>query len=170
MRNSAIAFLLLLAIAVLLSAAAFASVNQNANSSTTTSQNQNSAATPTPDFSKNTWELPNDADKTKNPIATSDESVAKGKELYLARTKGNCIFCHGETGAGNQENLPRLRRKPADLTNKERMSSMTDGEVFWKVTKGITGIMPAGEKRMTEEERWHVVNYLRTLVKEPAKP
>jgi len=170
MRNSAIAFLLLLAIAVLLSAAAFASVNQNANSSTTTSPNQNSAATPTPDFSKNTWELPNDADKTKNPIATSDESVAKGKELYLARTKGNCIFCHGETGAGNQENLPRLRRKPADLTNKERMSSMTDGEVFWKVTKGITGIMPAGEKRMTEEERWHVVNYLRTLVKEPAKP
>jgi len=170
MRNSAIAFLLLLAIAVLLSAAAFASVNQNANSSTTSSPNQNSAATPTPDFSKNTWELPNDADKTKNPIATSDESVAKGKELYLARTKGNCIFCHGETGAGNQENLPRLRRKPADLTNKERMSSMTDGEVFWKVTKGITGIMPAGEKRMTEEERWHVVNYLRTLVKEPAKP
>jgi hypothetical protein len=42
---------------------------------------------------------------------------------------------------------------------------MTDGEVFWKITKGITGIMPAGEKRMTEEERWHVVNYVRTLAK-----
>ena len=172
MRNSAFVFLLLLAIAVLLSAAAFASVNQNANSSTTTNKNQNERgiAPPQQDFSKNTWELPADADKTKNPVPTSEESIAKGKELYLERTKGNCVFCHGETGAGNEANFPRLRRKPADLTNKERMSAMTDGEVFWKMTKGITGIMPSMEKRLTEEERWHVVNYIRTLGKEPAKP
>jgi mono/diheme cytochrome c family protein len=173
MRHSALAFLLLFAIAVLLSAAAFASVNQNANSSTTTNKNQNDSrqiAPPQQDFSKNTWELPADADKTKNPVPTSEESIAKGKELYLERTKGNCIFCHGETGAGNEANFPRLRRKPADLTNKERMSSMTDGEMYWKITTGITGIMPAGDKRMSEEERWHVVNYIRTLAKEPAKP
>jgi mono/diheme cytochrome c family protein len=117
------------------------------------------------DFSKNTWELPDDADRTKNPVPTSQESVAKGKELYLERTKGNCIFCHGDTGSGNEANLPRLRRKPADISNKERMSSMTDGEVFWKISKGINGIMPDGEKRMSEEERWHVVNYVRTLAK-----
>jgi len=147
---------------------------QNANSSTTTNKNQNQndsrsiapgAGAPQQDFSKNTWELPEDADKTKNPTAATPESVAKGKELFLEKTKGNCIFCHGETGAGNEANLPRLRRKPADLTNKERMTAMTDGEVFWKITKGIQGIMPAGEKRMTEEERWHVVNYVRTLAK-----
>jgi mono/diheme cytochrome c family protein len=123
---------------------------------------------PQQDFSKNTWELPADADKTKNPVAATPESVSKGKELFLERTKGNCIFCHGETGAGNEANLPRLRRKPADLSNKERMSAMTDGEVFWKISKGITGIMPAGEARMSEEERWHVVNYVRTLAKEKA--
>jgi mono/diheme cytochrome c family protein len=132
--------------------------NQNANSSTTSA--------PTPDYSKNTWELPNDAEKTKNPVTVTPESVTKGKELYLERTKGNCIFCHGETGSGNEANLARLRRKPADLSNKERMEAMTDGEVFWKISKGIQGIMPAGEKRMTEEERWHVVNYVRTLAKE----
>jgi mono/diheme cytochrome c family protein len=103
-------------------------------------------------------------------VPTSEESIAKGKELYLERTKGNCVFCHGETGAGNEANFPRLRRKPADLTNKERMSAMTDGEVFWKITKGINGIMPSMEKRLTEEERWNVVNYIRTLAKEPAKP
>ena len=147
---------------------------QNANSSTTTNKNQNDnsrsispapGAGAQPDFSKNTWELPEDADKTKNPTASSPESVAKGKELYMERAKGNCIFCHGESGAGNEANLARLRRKPADLTNKERMTAMTDGEVFWKISKGIQGIMPAGEKRMSEEERWHVVNYVRTLAK-----
>jgi mono/diheme cytochrome c family protein len=148
---------------------------QNANSSTTTNKNSNdsrsilsqpSGGGAQQDFSKNTWELPADAEKTKNPVAATPESVEKGKALYLARDKGNCIFCHGETGAGNEANLPKLRRKPADLSNKERMTAMTDGEVFWKITKGINGIMPAGERKMPEaEERWHVVNYIRTLPK-----
>jgi hypothetical protein len=65
--------------------------------------------------------------------------------------------------------MSRLRRKPADISDKERMTSMTDGEVFWKISKGINGIMPAGEKRMTEEERWHVVNFVRTLAKDKPK-
>ena len=171
-------FLLLFAVAMLVVSSldiATPSSAQNANSSTTTNRNQNdsrsilsqpSGGGAQPDFSKNTWELPEDADKTKNPIASSAESIEKGKTLYLERTKGNCIFCHGETGAGNEANFPKLRRKPADLTNKERMTTMTDGEVFWKISKGITGIMPNGDKRMSEEERWHVVNYVRTLAKE----
>lgn len=119
-----------------------------------------------PDFSTYTWELPDDADKTRNPVPTSAESIEKGKQLYLDSKKGNCVFCHGETGAGNEANFPRLRRKPADISSKERMSTLTDGEVFWKISKGINMIMPAGEKRMTEEERWNVVNYVRTLAKE----
>ena len=175
---SLLAFSLLLVVSFLLvnSFDVAATSSQNANSPTTTNRNQNdsrSISAPSgggqgqqQDFSKNTWELPEDADKTKNPVATSAESIEKGKTLYLEKTKGNCIFCHGETGTGNEANMPRLRRKPADLTSKERMTAMTDGEVFWKISKGITGIMPAGEKRMTEEERWHVVNYVRTLAKD----
>ena len=173
-----LAFSLLLAVAVIFVTSfdiAVTSSAQNANSSTTTTnRNQNDSRSIAPgaggqqqDFSKNTWELPEDADKTKNPTPATAESIERGKALYLDRDKGNCIFCHGETGAGNEANLPRLRRKPADLTNKERMTSMTDGEVYWKITKGITGIMPAGERRMkTEAERWDVVNYVRTLAKE----
>jgi mono/diheme cytochrome c family protein len=173
-------FALLFAVAVLF-ASAFRieskSSAQNANSSTTTNknqnQNQNDTRSITPpakaqeDFSQNTWELPEDADKTKNPVPSTPESIAKGKELYLDRNKGNCVFCHGETGAGNEANLARLRRKPADISNKERMTAMTDGELFWKISKGIRGIMPAGENKMKEpEERWHVVNYIRTLAKD----
>lgn len=162
------------------------SLAQNSNSSTTTNVNRSrdigapktgtpapppppSQAGPTPDFSKNTWELPPDFNKTKNPVAATPESIAKGKELYLERTKGNCIFCHGESGAGNEANRGVLRRKPADLTNKERMTSMSDGELYWKITKGIFGIMPAGERRLSEEERWQVVNYVKTLAKDPEK-
>ncbi len=180
MRKSLLVLTVLaMAVMTVLFVASFSSSSsaQNANSSTT--QNSNNPTTtnksdtrsiapagaPQEDFSKNTWELPEDADKTKNPVPTSPESVAKGKELYLDRMKGNCIFCHGENGAGNEANFPRLRRKPADISNKERMSAMTDGELYWKITKGINGIMPAGTRRMNDEERWNVVNYIRTLVK-----
>ena len=176
MRKSLVvpAILLLagVAVAMVVSFARSSNAAQNANSSTTTNRNQNRSITPPSaagqqqDFSKNTWELPEDADKTKNPVGATAESIAKGKELYLDRNKGNCIFCHGEIGSGNEANLAQLRRKPADISNKVRMSSMTDGEVFWKISKGITGIMPTGERRMSEEERWHVVNYVRTLAKE----
>lgn len=171
-----LAFSLLLAASVMFVTVGVKSSTQNSNTSVTTNKNSNDSRSilsqPSgggggqQDFSKNTWELPADADKTKNPITASEESIAKGKELYLTQDKGNCIFCHGETGTGNEANLPKLRRKPADLTNKERMTAMTDGELFWKITKGIPGIMPPGELRMkTEEERWHVVNYIRTLAK-----
>jgi len=164
-----LAFLLLLAVSLLFVTSfdiAITSSAQNANSSAPApNQNQNTSK-PQQDFSKNTWELPENAAETKNPVAVTPESIAKGKELYMDRMKGNCIYCHGETGAGNEANLAKLRRKPADLSNKERMTAMTDGELFWKISKGITGIMPAGEKRMSEEERWHVVNYIRTLAKD----
>ena len=151
------------------------SIAQTPSSSKPTHKSQDDprSVTPTqqpptakPDFSQNTWDLPADYARTKNPTATSDESVAKGKELYLDAKKGNCVFCHGETGTGNEANLAKLRRKPADISNKERMSEMTDGELYWKISKGIPQIMPAGERRMTDEERWNVVNYIRTLVKD----
>jgi mono/diheme cytochrome c family protein len=147
------------------------SLAQNVNSSSTTNRSITTADADRkqPDFSKSTWELPVDADKTKNPVTSSEESIAKGAELYDARDKGNCVFCHGDKGAGNEANLARLKRKPADLTSKERMSTMTDGELFWKISKGINGIMPAGEKRMSEEERWHVVNFIKTLPEKAAK-
>jgi mono/diheme cytochrome c family protein len=180
MRKSLIVPALLLpagiAVLVVASIGRPTSASQNSNSPSTTNRNENRSITPPSgrsarpgqeqDFSKNTWELPDDADKTKNPVQATPESIAKGKELYFERMKGNCVFCHGETGSGNEANLPRLRRKPADISNKERMTEMTDGEIFWKVSKGITGIMPTGEERMNEEERWNVVNYVRTLAKD----
>ncbi|MCA1600559.1 MAG: hypothetical protein LC776_02565 [Acidobacteria bacterium] len=85
------------------------------------------------DFSKNTWDLPKNADKTKNPVEATEESIAQGKELFITR-KGNCIFCHGETGSGNKENLARLRRVPANLSDHKRMPKLSDGEIFWKIT------------------------------------
>jgi mono/diheme cytochrome c family protein len=145
--------------------------NRSTNKSTNKSDNPTAARQPVravpQDFSKNTWDLPPDADKTKNPFEATEESIARGKELFMTK-EGNCIFCHGETGSGNKENLPQLRRVPADLSDQKRMPKLTDGEIFWKITKGIPGIMPS-HAMLTEEQRWDLVNFVRTLAKEKPK-
>jgi hypothetical protein len=50
---------------------------QNANRSTNRNQNESRSISggDQPDFSHNTWELPEDADKTKNPVTASAESI-----------------------------------------------------------------------------------------------
>lgn len=147
----------------------FARIGRNIESSQTakyiaTGQNaMGFSQQPTPDFSKNKWEIPADADQTKNPIPSSEESIARGKEIFMGR-KASCTFCHGTTGSGNVENLPKLRRKPADLSDSKRMPTLSDGELYWKITKGITGIMPSSnDPKFTAEERWDLVNFVRTL-------
>ena len=108
------------------------------------------------------WKLPPDAAALPNPIPATPESIARGRELFAA---AKCVFCHGVDGKGNSENLAKLRRRPADLTDAERVGRNTDGELFWKISLGIPQIMPAGKTRLTEEERWHVVNFVRSLAK-----
>ena len=120
---------------------------------------------PAPDFSKNTWDLPADAALTKNPVTANDESIAIGKDIFMT-PKGNCVFCHGENGSGNDANFPKLRRRPADLSRTAWMSKLSDGEIYWKVTRGINGIMPGyDDPKLSAEERWHLVNFVRTLAK-----
>jgi mono/diheme cytochrome c family protein len=116
-------------------------------------------AKPAQDFSKATWQLPEGAAATANPLPPDPAALAAGQALYL---KG-CVFCHGEDGSGNKSN-PHMRRTPPDLRD-PAMGKESDGTLFWKVSKGIPGIMPAGEKRMSETERWQLVVFLRSLAK-----
>jgi len=69
--------------------------------------------------------------------------------------------CHGETGKGDGPKGADLKRKPGDLSH-SKMGQQMDGELFWKITEGKTP-MPSFETKLSEEERWEVVNYIRTL-------
>lgn len=104
------------------------------------------------------WNVPAKVAEMKNPIKATPESIQKGKQLYEA----NCAFCHGQTGKGDGPVASSLPKKPADLSNKEIMARLTDGELFWRITKGKQP-MPSFEKTLSEKERWHIINYLRTL-------
>ncbi|HEY3322327.1 MAG TPA: c-type cytochrome [Planctomycetota bacterium] len=107
------------------------------------------------------WVAPARAAKKANPIAADAQSMARGKQLF---TK-NCLSCHGETGRGDGPAAKDLERHPGNLSD-PKMFEQSDGALFWKITEGNKPML-SFEKTLTPEERWDVVNYVRTLAKKP---
>ncbi|MHB8519648.1 MAG: c-type cytochrome [Limisphaerales bacterium] len=103
------------------------------------------------------WTAPARAAKKKNPVPADETSVAKGKVLYLKE----CMSCHGTAGKGDGAAAKDLERKPGDLSS-AKLWSQTDGALFWKITEGNKP-MPSMREVFSEDDRWTVINYVRTL-------
>ncbi len=61
-----------------------------------------------------------------------------------------------------------LNPKPATLADGMMMNDLSDGYLFWRVSKGgamepFNSAMPAWESGLTDEQRWQVISYVRTL-------
>lgn len=107
------------------------------------------------------WKAPQEARTEKNPVSITSSSIAQGKSLYFQY----CVDCHGAKGRGDGSLAGSLSRKPADLTSASA-STLTEGEIFWRISNG-DDVMPSFEKTfpLSQEERWQLVNFLRTLGK-----
>ena len=105
------------------------------------------------------WVAPASAISMKNPVKADALSIKDGKELYIK----NCKSCHGDAGKGDGTKAKNLDISCGDFSLPE-MSKITDGELYWKITEGRKP-MPTFAKKLTDTERWSVVNYIRTLKK-----
>jgi hypothetical protein len=106
-----------------------------------------------------------DAKANKNPIASTPESIAKGKALFEG--KGTCFNCHGKNGDGQGEAGKVLNPSPRDFTNCKFHKKRKDGELFWVIKNGSagTGMISLTPAIITEEEAWLIINYERTFCK-----
>jgi mono/diheme cytochrome c family protein len=105
------------------------------------------------------WVVPANSKSMKNPIAKSDGSTKAGLALY---TK-NCASCHGKAGLGDGVKARSLKDFPGDFS-KADFQNQTDGDHFYK-TKTGRGEMPKYEGKLSDDDIWNVVNYMRTLKK-----
>lgn len=97
-----------------------------------------------------------------NPYEATENSLARGKHFYDI----TCTPCHGATGAGNGTFSAFIQpRRPVSLLE-GRPVTMSDGELFVVISNGVDGAMPSLRQNLpTEEMRWSVVNYVRSLQK-----
>jgi copper transport protein len=96
-----------------------------------------------------------------NPVPPSADSIAQGQALY----ETNCLACHGPDGKGDGPVGLTLNPRPADLSIHATPGVHTDGQLYLWITNGFPGspVMPAFKDSLDNEERWHLVNFIRTL-------
>jgi copper transport protein len=96
---------------------------------------------------------------TTNPILPDSSSIARGKQLY----ETNCAMCHGVEGQGDGELAANFFPPPVNFTA-GHTTTHPDGDVYFWIKEGIEGsAMPAFGKQLSDEEVWHLVNYVRRL-------
>ncbi len=98
--------------------------------------------------------------KMKNPVATSQASVTAGAAAY----KKYCAFCHGPDAAGEGKLAPKDSHPPSLVDSKWDYGN-TDGEIFSVIQNGVpdSKVMKGFKGKMTDQDAWNVVNYLRSL-------
>jgi DMSO reductase family type II enzyme heme b subunit len=107
-------------------------------------------------------------------VASSPESIARGKELFHAGDR--CSECHGEDGKGDAvkglKDDSGFRTWPRNLTKPWTFRASNDAkDIYTRISTGIPGTQmpsfadPTSNKKLESEERWHVANYVNSLAK-----
>jgi mono/diheme cytochrome c family protein len=104
------------------------------------------------------WIVPDEAKRVVNPLKTSQANLPAARRLF----EDKCAECHGDSGKGDGSQAKMYNPKPRDLTDGAHMNSLTDGELFYKISEGHRP-MPAFKKRYSEEQRWQLVSFIRSL-------
>ena len=99
------------------------------------------------------------AEGLKNPVPATPESVKMGRALFMTY----CMPCHGESGKGDGLVGKVFEAQPADLTSDYVKNDLSDGWIWGTMTFG-SYIMPRYGYDLSPTERWHVVNFIRTVL------
>ncbi len=99
----------------------------------------------------------------RNHVDTKSDAAANaGRGIYTQ----NCASCHGLDVKGNGPNSISLTKKPANFT-RPFYKQYDDEMWYYRISEGVPGTrMPRFELILTEEERWYLVAYLKTLQKD----
>ena len=93
-----------------------------------------------------------------NPVPGTVTSVTAGAELFRA----NCASCHGAGATGDGPDAGTTPVAPANLRS-GHLAAHTDGDIHYWIGAGLAGGMPGFAGRLSDTDRWDLVNYLRSI-------
>jgi len=107
------------------------------------------------------WNIPAEYKNKKNPHA-GDASLVRMARAAYGR---HCRSCHGNAGLGDGPMARNQKTFSGDFSKKEWHDKYNDGEIYYMSFIGRDE-MPNFESLITdEEERWAIVNYIRSFKK-----
>jgi mono/diheme cytochrome c family protein len=104
------------------------------------------------------WTIPDGGKDEKSPLKSSPDVINKGKALFGS----NCQKCHGPAGKGDG---PDSNGAAADLTDEFRFELNPEGVLYYKIWNGHPPAMPAFKSKLTKDETWTLVEYVKSLRK-----
>ena len=108
-------------------------------------------------FIQEEWVVPEKYVNLTNPT-NPDEDKSIGKSLYSK----HCKSCHGKEGYGDGNKADEVEGDLGDFSS-EDFQAQTDGELFYKTTIGRDDMPEYTKKMPDDEDRWLIVNHMRTL-------
>jgi len=94
--------------------------------------------------------------KAKNPLGPTPASLERGADLFRI----NCAMCHGQASDERGPVGKKLKPPPPGLEH-DLVLNRSDAHIYTAITFGF-GRMPPFKDKLSPQERWELVNFLRT--------
>ncbi|GMR09309.1 MAG: hypothetical protein BMS9Abin28_0127 [Anaerolineae bacterium] len=91
-------------------------------------------------------------------LSTTAEILEEGQGLF----ESDCASCHGEDGSGELLGS-------ANFTDLRQMDNLAPRDMYLTVTQG-RGSMPAWQALLSQDERWALIDYIRSFSYDPSLP
>ncbi len=105
----------------------------------------------------------------KNPLPVSVNSIDAGKRIWTRE----CMVCHGDAATGEGIFRAGIEPVPPNFDSPADYDSYMDADYYWRISEGVPWTaMPTWKVVYTEQERWQLVGYIRTMFTQtlPAPP
>ena len=101
-----------------------------------------------------------------NPLTATDAALDAGALLYQDR-KGQpqCAICHGKSGDGRGALSGQYDPPPRNFACAKTINGIADGQLFWIIRFGSPGTAMPPHPKLSDEQVWQLVLYLRQLAK-----
>ena len=105
------------------------------------------------------WPVPAKDKAMKATVKLTDAKViATGKELYAK----HCKSCHGTVGEGDGPKASSMKTKIESFKD-SKFQAQSDNDIYYQIVVGRDEMPAFDKKLLDEEDRWALVNYVRTL-------
>jgi mono/diheme cytochrome c family protein len=120
----------------------------------------------------NEGDLPAEYADLTNPVPLTLEALDRGKQIFTRE----CLVCHGDSGRGDGPYHEGLQPSPPDFSDTSLYGTLdkplyADADYYWRISEGLPwSAMPVWKSQYSEDDRWSVVHYIRSLFTQTETP
>jgi len=99
-----------------------------------------------------------------NPLSNNKQAIENGETLFNHIPESvSCSECHGRYGDGNGAMASMFSPAPRNFTCSITMSTLPDGQLYWIIKNGSVGTSMPAFNKLSDQNIWQLVAYVRTL-------